>query len=460
MSRPKVARRRQKLLNDTKIEPKDELAIDEAEYMLRQLALAGKLKEHSGTLRQRYAMWLSCFDVVMVPRTEGHPKDHFLLAFDCAGIEEPSRDPFRPGDVDAAIRFTLFTLLKLNCLILLPAGEADRMRKNDLISFYRLSEEKAGKVLKKARDGDPVAYELLRDMLRQYQDCGDSSVSMPTVIRNFRDLVLDNKIEYRPPVGMTKSQTQRDAELIKLAYHFTEKGYSPTRSKDSPTKEPGALFIVEQAAARLGITITEKQLERRWSTALSSGDIRKQGRFGYHMPNPLDELIPMLEGMEVVTAVGNTIFPSVTADIDHLSRLLDWSESKVPNDEHISTGVTDIESELARVLRSAMSAVGRMEGYAAQSEVIKSMMAAAQGRGQAAEPEIAVLADQQDALERALKSELAQLIGEFPLFARMWESTIPDPLKEAGTFGATECVRLLLDATTEVHHESTEGGSH
>jgi len=463
--------RRRKIIDDdagkTVVTKKDEQAIEEAFYLAKQLAITGKLRKQTGTLKQRYSLWISCFDVVIQPRSEGLPDNVLGLGLDMADSSPPpipAEDAIRPGDLNAASHLLVMTFLRGNALFVVSKDEAARIRRDDLILYYKLSDEKTALLLAKARAGDPIAYELLLDMLEQFEK--QDKIAMPQVLREFRSLLRRGEFrDYKPASGDKQPWTQRDAELINLIHYFLAKGYKPTRSKDAEYKKPGAIWIVYRGIVKLAELMPDlkldsyRTLERRWSEAITEGHILRPSRYEYELAQ-LDGLLETMDGKELINAFGGTMYPvgesSATLEaVEHARRLFEWTRSLVmTNDNEISADAREASEELTKFGMSMIEIGWKLVDLETRREAISGRLSAL------SDPiEIAALQCEIDRIDAESRGACEQFQKEFPELAGARELCIPREIDQLGIRGPLEAARLLqLNATTEVHHDATREG--
>jgi len=484
------------MLGDTIVTPKDNKAIDEIYYVLRQLALAGKLREQTGTWQERYSVWLSCFDVVMVPRVEGLPEDYQHLLFDWSSVAIPPREEmptqFAEGDLDAVMHYLTMTMLRLNRLFLLPKEDSERLRSDDLLAYYRVSEAKIALVLAKAEAGDPVAFEILSDMLEQYYNNPTVQMSqIPEPLRQFRKLqpfIVPKRII--GPEGRKESQRQRDAELVKVIFQLVDNGdYFAGRDKRGvKDRKPCAWWIVWQAAKRLGLDISERQMERRWEEALTAGMVLKDGRTKYKWAEQQSRMIDMLDGMELVSAEGAIFYPMKNVTIDVIEHVLKTQsfeeEGLLLNGHEMTDELVDLHRDMEKSVHGMMKFVRRMDGYVSELESLKKLTAKYDNGPQAETSQLVVMKERAEKIAATAQREFEEAKKEYPMLKYIRVSTIPEDPKQLGTAGAIECATLLSRgvtaplksrselrsglhggvtnrgqiATTEVHHDATREG--
>jgi hypothetical protein len=388
--------------------------------------------------------------VAFASRAEGIPKEHFGLVFDWSSMEAPSKEDITPGDIQAAMHYQVMLLLRANGLFLMTKAEAERMRRDDLIAYYRLSNEKTAAVLAEAEAGDPIAFEILSDMLDQYHGNSDIQMSqVPDALRQFGKLQRYIVVKsITGPAAEKAACQQRDAELVRVIYSFIDKGYPPSRDKRGVRdRKPCGWWIVWRAAKRLGLNVSDRQIERRWEEALKAGVVEKTSRLKYRWAEQQSDLVSMLDGMELVSPFGMIIYPieSVSSDvIDHALRAAEWAEGLDSNDYKLTDVQREVQRDVTSALRYLARLMRRFEGYYKELDAIQKATSKLDiPSGRAVPAQLTVFTERAKAISAMYERELDDAEKEYPGLAVLRVSTIPRDRKQLGTAVAIECARLL-----------------
>jgi hypothetical protein len=133
------------------------------------------------------------------------------------------------------------------------------------VGFNIYDDEKGGRLIAKAQDGDQIAHNVLCWVASRFVESG---CAFPTQLRAYIAGTLYSQSRKAPRRGRGRDPYAnyiRDDDVTRVVRKVVELGFRPTRNRATETES--ACSIVAQALAKLGIHLSVPAVEKIWSAS-------------------------------------------------------------------------------------------------------------------------------------------------------------------------------------------------